>query len=254
MVRRILERLTRGLVLRRHLPARLGGDPIFVSPDARLGFLRWDLERAADGLFGWAEEFVQPGDVVWDVGANVGLFTFAAASLAGSTGHVVALEADTWLVGLLRRSAARQSSQRAKVDVLPVAVGEQVGVAHFNIAARGRAASYLESARGSSQTGGVRQSVSVMSVTLDWLLDRFPAPRVLKIDVEGGDLAVLRGGARMLSDVQPTILVEVGRAISPTVSDLLHAHGYTLFDLENRHLGPIARASYNTLARPGKRS
>ncbi|MFQ5778963.1 MAG: FkbM family methyltransferase [Terriglobia bacterium] len=253
MVRRVLERLTRGLVLRRRLPARFGGDPIFVSPDARLGFLRWDLERAADGLFGWAEEFVQPGDVVWDVGANVGLFTFAAASRSGPTGQVVALEADTWLVGLLRRSAALQSSQRARVDVVPVAVGERVGIARFNIAARGRAANFLESARGSSQTGGIRQTVSVMSVTLDWLLERLPAPRVLKIDVEGGDLAVLRGAERILSGVQPIILVEVGRAISQAVSELLHAHGYTLFDLENRHLGPIERASYNTLARPANR-
>ena len=42
-------------------------------------------------------EMVRPGDVVWDIGANVGLFAFAAANRAGSSGQVIAVEPDLWL-------------------------------------------------------------------------------------------------------------------------------------------------------------
>jgi FkbM family methyltransferase len=52
-------------------------------------------------LFDFSEKFARTGDVVWDVGANVGMFTFACAFRAGSSGHVVAIEPDAFLVDLL---------------------------------------------------------------------------------------------------------------------------------------------------------
>jgi hypothetical protein len=90
-VRALAERFSRGRVLKRQLPARFGGAPIFVSPDAALRFWRKDLAKCDPPLFDAADELVRPGDVVWDVGANVGLFTFAAAARAGATGRVLAV-------------------------------------------------------------------------------------------------------------------------------------------------------------------
>ncbi len=128
--------------------------------------------------------------MVWDVGANVGLFSFAAASLAGPEGRVVALEPDAWLVQLLRRSASRQPAGSAPVEVVPAAIAAALSVRTLCLASRSRAANYLADF-GTIQTGGSREQQSVIAVTLDWLLESFPVPSVVKIDVEGAELEVL---------------------------------------------------------------
>jgi FkbM family methyltransferase len=250
-MRTIAERSSRDVVLKRRLPARFGGDTVFVSPGALLK-LWWPVLEASDpALFAWASEFVGAGDVVWEVGANVGLFSFAAAARAGSSGRVVAVEADIWLANLLRRSA-RCAKNRAPVDVLPVAVSDSIDVARFQIAERSRAANFLAGAHGSSQAGGIRETQQVMSVTLDWLLERFPAPNVIKIDVEGAELQVLSQAQRLLGQVRPVILCEVRERHAQAISELLHAHGYSLYDLAARQRVPLKLATFNTLALPQK--
>lgn len=251
-MRTLAERGSRGVVLKRRLPARFGGDTLFVSPGALLKLWWPALEATDPALFAWVAEFVAPGDVVWDIGANVGLFTFAAAAQAGAGGRVLAIEADIWLANLLRRSARRQSSRRAPVDVLPVAVSGAVDVASFQIAERGRAANFLADARGSSQAGGIRETQQVISVTLDWLLDRFPAPNVLKIDVEGAEFQALSYAERLLSQARPVVLCEVRQRHSAAVAALLRGHGYTLYDLAAQRRTPVTAAAFNTLALPPK--
>ena len=111
MLRRLAERLSRDLTLRRRLPAEFGRAPILVTPSAGLRYITRRMDAVDPVLMGLAREFVKPGAVVWDVGANVGLFAFAAASLAGPGGQVVAMEPDAWLVQLLRRSAANATGR-----------------------------------------------------------------------------------------------------------------------------------------------
>src|SRR6185436_126613 len=105
MIRSLLERLSRGRVVLRRLPPEHGGHALFVSPDAALKLWRRDLRQSDPLLLRLAAELTRPGDTVWDVGANVGLFAFGAAFAAGPSGRVVAIEADDWLAGLVRRSA-----------------------------------------------------------------------------------------------------------------------------------------------------
>jgi FkbM family methyltransferase len=252
MFRTVLERISRKVVLKRRLPARVGGQCIYVSPDAALKFWKRDLEHTDPALFDWASEFINAGDVVWDVGANVGLFSFAAASVCGPDGQVLAIEADLRLVEILRRSARSQDTKTAPVVVLPVAVSDQVDVAEFIIAARGRSANHLAETAGSSQAGGIRETIMAMTVTLDWLLQRFPAPNVLKIDVEGAEHKVLQGAQELLATNRPNLLCEVHAANRQTVADILGAHGYTMFDLEvlRNDRSPLQLPAFNTLALP----
>jgi FkbM family methyltransferase len=209
------------------------------------------LGKVDPELLEMADELVAPGDVVWDVGANVGLFTFAAAARAGPTGNVYAIEPDTWLVGLLRRSAGLEEAKRAPVNVLPVAISDTVGVSRFHIANRARSANYLESC-GSTQTGGVRETQWVVTVTLDWILEQFPAPKVLKIDVEGAEDRVLGGASELLSSFRPRILCEVCQENGSKVSEILHSYGYILFDASADRFkrAPIENPAYSTLAYP----
>jgi hypothetical protein len=83
--RRFLEHSSRGVVLRRRIPARFGRLPIYVTPEASLRY--WSaMSRVDSVLYGMAEEPVKPGAVVWDLGANVGLLSLCAAA---TSGHIV---------------------------------------------------------------------------------------------------------------------------------------------------------------------
>ncbi len=252
MIRSLLEKLSRGRVLRRRLPSEHGGHALYVSPDAALKLWRRDLAQVDPLLLQWARDLVNPGATVWDVGANVGLFAFAAAHRAGPFGRVLAVEADDWLAALVRRSAATAGPSYAPVDVLAAAVADRPGIAELCIAERGRAGNYLQSLPGSTQTGGQRETRKVVTVTLDGLLDWFPAPGLVKIDVEGAEDLCLQGAERLLSMVRPVLLLEVTEANSRAVGDLLRRHSYTLFDAAAAPdlRQPLAVPPWNTLAVP----
>lgn len=240
-------------MVRRRLPQELGGHALFVSPDASLKLWRRDLASADPWLLALATELVRPGDTVWDVGANVGLFAFAAAFAAGPSGRVVAVEADDWLAGLVRRSARTAGPVYAPVEVLAAAVSDHPGVAELCIAARGRAGNHLRAVAGSTQTGGEREARKVVTVTLDGLLESFPPPRLLKIDVEGAETLCLRGAGRLLSEVRPVVVCEVAAENAAEIGERLCGHGYTLFDaaLPAGRRPPLYSPAWNTLAVPG---
>jgi FkbM family methyltransferase len=225
--RTAVEHATHRVVVRRRLPSPFDNVRIYASSEGGLRYLRPRLTGVDPNLLRLAAETVRPGYTVWDVGANVGLFSFAAAAAAGPSGHVLAIEPDTMLVGLLRRSAAANPGL-AEVEVLPVAIADDLSVARFNIARRNRATSYLDGF-GTTQTGGVRATQLVLTVTLNWMAANFPPPDVIKIDVEGAEIQVLTGAEVVLRTV-PTLICEVARSNSTAVADLLAPWGYTLSD------------------------
>jgi FkbM family methyltransferase len=248
LLRSAAEQASHRIVFRRRLPSPFAGARLYVSSEGGLRYLRGSMAKVDPVLLRLASEFVKPGDVVWDIGANLGLFSFAASGAAGPGGQVLAVEADTELTGLLRRSARANAGCGAPVEVLPSAVSDQVSVARFQIARRNRSTSHL-AGYGTTMAGGLRSSQLVPSVTLDWLADRFPAPGVVKIDVEGAELAVLAGAGAVLAG-RPVILCEVGGDNARAVADLLIGCGYRLFDgdrLPGQRV-PVSAAPYNTLA------
>ena len=175
-------------------------------------------------LLRFAQRYVKPGHVVWDIGANVGLFSLAAASRAGPSGRVVSVEPDAGVANLLLRSVAVPNDARAPVQVLCAAVGQHLGIGELHIAKRSRSSSFTVG-QGSTTTGGVSEIRSVITITLDWLLCHFPPPHVLKIDVEGAEVEVLRGAEQVLTQECPVILCEVFRPNVEVVTSLLKEAG-----------------------------
>ena len=84
MLRGMIEGLTRDWVIRRRLSAEFSRAPIHVTPSAGLRYLFRSMNLVDPSLLELVTEFVTPGSVVWDVGANVGLFSFASASLGAN--------------------------------------------------------------------------------------------------------------------------------------------------------------------------
>ena len=228
MIRRLAELLARGRRFRRRI--RVAGQlaPIWVSPDAQLKYLK-PGERAFDrDLLELAEQRLGPDDVVWDVGANIGTFSVAAATVAVS-GQVVAIEADSWLAELLQRTAA-EPFFGGRLKVVHCAAAAEAGEARFVISARGRASNALEVGGGRSPMVRAREIVMVPTLPLDDLLDQLAAPTFVKIDVEGAELLVLRGASRLLSEIRPRIYVEVDQRLAGEVMALLVTANYAAFD------------------------
>jgi FkbM family methyltransferase len=232
MFRRILRSLSHEVVLKRHLPREFGSVPLFVSPDSALGFWRQDISKIDPFLLSMVRELVRPNMTVWDVGANVGLFSFAAASLGA---QVVALEADTWLANLVHRSVLLN---KLPVVVLPVAASDRQGVSQLYLSDDGKASNSL--------VGDGRIAQTVITVTLDWLLEHFAAPQVLKIDVEGMEYAVLRG-ARKVLQARPRIFCEVTEH-HEAIGKLLTDADYQFYAARASDRQPLVRPSRDTLA------
>ena len=246
MIRRLAERLARGRILRRTILVAGQRVPIYISPDAQLKYLKPGARAFDADLLVLAEQHLSADAVVWDVGANVGTFAVAAAAVA-QRGQVFAIEADIWLAGLLRRTAA-EPAYGGRIQVVPCAVAATAGVARFVIAARGRASNALEISGGRSQMGGVREVVLVPTLSLDTLLESLPAPTFVKIDVEGAELAVLEGAARLLREVRPKVYIEVDESLAEEVYARFADHGYDALDPTDSR--PIERCIENTLFVP----
>lgn len=252
-IRRAAEVLLGSLRVRRRLPATAGSGLLVAS--AQVGGLKYLFKRSDQldpELLRIARLLVNKGNVVWDIGTNVGLFSVAAAARAGASGRLVSVEADIDAVTLLNATSRLRLPAHAEMTVLPVAVGSANGFVKFAIAKRARAANAIQG-YGSTQMGGVSEIRVLPCITLDTLLDNFPAPQVLKIDVEGAEKDVLNGATRLLSEVRPLIYCEVAADAQVAVTSLLREHRYRLWDgstFDGRFVDELALASNNTVAIP----
>jgi FkbM family methyltransferase len=221
---------------------------MYVSPINGLRYWRRNLRRVDPFLCALAERYVSALDTVWDIGANVGLFSFCAAVRAGAGGRVVAIEPDADMVRLLHRSIA---ANRLNVEVLPTAISDRVGFTRFHIASRARAANALAAFGLPEQMGGVAETRIVPTTTLDALLGEFGRPAIVKMDIEGAELMALRGATTLLREVRPIVACEVSNEASKAdVTRLLLDAGYELLDAasDGTSFVPTTRAAWNTVA------
>jgi FkbM family methyltransferase len=141
---------------------------------------------------------LRPGMTVWDVGAHIGFFSLLAARLVGPDGVVHAFEPMS--ANRERLQAAVALNGAANVVVRDRAVSATPGRADLHGHEHTTMWSLLE-------TG--RRGEPVEVVTLDLLAGELGSPQLVKIDAEGAEVDVLRGGETLLGgQVKPALLVE----------------------------------------------
>lgn len=234
LVRTMIERLSRGRRLWRRAPREFGDRPILVSPDAALRWLKPGSAAFDQDLVDVARYLVRPGDLVWDIGANVGAFGLMAAHR--SRQPVLCVDADPFLADLVRRTASANPDIR--LDVVCAAVGDRDGIAEFAIAGRGRASSGLAAGSLSTQHGQTRQRLFVPMLRPDSLLEGREAPTFVKVDVEGGEGLFVEGAARLIDTIRPRFLIEVSSQQQSKVFSRFEGAGYAL-----RRLSPTGLES-----------
>lgn len=248
LLRRVARRMVRGMVLRRTLPVEFGSVRLLVTPESQLKYLRPGRAGFDEALLSWVAEYIRPDETVWDIGANCGVFTFAAA---GRGAHVYAVEPDPLLANLLLRSRAIPTNFGLRVEVLAAAAAETDGIAQLSIASGGRASNSLSHiAEPRNDFGERRFDVWVPTIRLDALLDRFSAPSLIKLDVEGAEAVALAGAEKILRTIRPRWLFECGAEEADSIGALFHRHNYTLKDLDAASRPTISRPAFNTLALP----
>ena len=154
-----------------------GGEKIRLLPSLR--HVTWNSDE-----YDAFRRDVRPGDVVFDVGANVGAYTMLFAHWVGDQGRVFAFEpAPAPLSGLRRLLDANGLTSRVTASAAAVSDKEAEAV-------------FITHADGSSRLvqHASPATVNVSTVTVDTVCRRERvSPRLLKIDVEGAELEVLRG-------------------------------------------------------------
>lgn len=185
-----------------------------------------------DDLCELIRQTVRPGSCVVDVGANIGFITLCAARAVGTTGRVFAVEASARLVERLDEVLTR--NRIGNTTVFNSAAGDFNGVASLDVHEHHGMSSVSSRAGGAVGDGG--GGTRVRMARLDDLLDGRVGdgtPLFVKIDVEGFELAVLRGMPKLLSRPSTTVFVEVGDPLASAygaktqdIFDLMASHGY----------------------------
>jgi len=179
--------------------------------------------------------YLSPGDVFLDVGANIGLFTLLAADAVGSTGAVHSFEPCGATFNRLSSNIRLNNFDNVRANQL--ALSEEPGELELYTSQDGHDAwnSFAGTLAGAA---GERQLVSVGTLD-DYVLQNQVVPSLIKIDVEGWESQVLKGGQVALSGLDaPDLLVEFTEhncvAAGSSGKDLFHAIeqlGYKLFHI-----------------------
>lgn len=180
-------------------------------------------------------EAVKPGAVVYDVGANVGIYSLLASSRTGSSGAVYAFEPLERNLGYLHRHLLLNNLQNCQV--VEKAVCNQEGTLRFS-------ASPWNASMARLSTDG---ELLVPSTTLDKCIfgePRFRPPDVLKIDVEGAEVEVLRGGSRSIGELHPRIFLELhGTQEHSDCREFLVGKGYKIEDAYSQMIATYVSAA-----------
>ena len=196
-------------------------DGYLFVPEEEEGLLLMYTGAGPDGLEPGTRRILQmispAGGTAVDVGANVGLHTLALAQAIGPAGKLHAFEAEPRLEPFLRRTLQANGLHQVELKIL--AIGAEHGEAMFHVARTiGHSSLY---ALGSPSE--VREEVKVQLRPLDELIPETPKVDVIKIDVEGAELDVIKGAEKTLArstdcavvaELGPSHLKRVGISLS----------------------------------------
>ncbi len=169
------------------------------------------------------QKTVREDDIAYDVGAHVGYFSVLMGDIVGSGGKVIAFEPRGLNLGYLQKHVSVNNCDNVKI--VSKAVGDHSG--HAKLETRtGSGTGYI------SDTGD--EDVEITSI--DELVESgaLPAPTFLKIDVEGGEMAVLRGARKVIERQRPRmILATHGDEIDAECRALLREWNYDMQDIDH---------------------
>lgn len=173
----------------------------FWIPERNAETLAYNLAEQEQEVYGTGSIAVQPGDVVLDGGANIGVFTRAALTAGART--VVAIEPAPENVESLRRNFAKEI-ESGRVVIQPVGIWDHPGELPLRVDAG-------NSARNSFilTFGPAARVVNVPLVTIDSIVANLGLASVnfIKLDIEGAEKKAIAGGQKTINRFRPRLAV-----------------------------------------------
>lgn len=231
---------------------------------------KYDAQRAVslwlkeEGTMRWLHDELRPGDSFMDVGANIGIYTIAAAHRVGPEGKVYAFEPHKVNALTLMRNV-RLSKLADRIDLFFCPLSDKATILRFNYAS-------LRSGSSGSQLGHTKvagkprefepvANEMAASVTADELVaqNAIRPPSLIKIDVDGNELLILQGMRALLSGVHKprSVLVEINVGQEDAISTFMTGCGYELTrknldrpgEIKLKDGVPLERIEFNAIYR-----
>jgi FkbM family methyltransferase len=150
------------------------------------------------------------GSILWDVGANIGLYSIYAAKTRNC--QVYSFEPSVFNLELLARNIFMNTLQ-SQITIVPIALSDKIGSSMFKMSNTDWGGALSSFGENFDQNGNVLKDIFEfktlgMSITDAVRLLQIPAPQFIKIDVDGIEHFILRGGTDILNEVE-SVMIEI---------------------------------------------
>jgi FkbM family methyltransferase len=182
---------------------------------------------------------------LFDIGANVGIYTAEFCAIVPNA-HVVAMEPNKRIYGCLKRTCAKAGSRAVSIQAAVSDLAGYVNIKYDPLApAMGGIIPGEDGLYNSERIyGAFLVSHHVRATMVDGTVRRYFTPDMVKIDVEGAELLVFKGGRELFSQHHPAIFFEFSRD-KDEIASLIKSWGYVLF---SERLKPISYPEFYTFA------
>jgi FkbM family methyltransferase len=199
----------------------------------------------------WIDTFCAEGDVIYDIGANIGQYSLYAARKLRGNCTILAFEPEALNYAKLNRNIVL-NELTGVITPYCLAVTEEMGLETFyvqNFAPGAALHSWGRPVTQGERSFTPQNRQGMVGLSLDDLTGRFglPVPNHVKIDVDGIEVGIIRGAQRMLSDPKlKTVLVEIYIAADAVkeIEDIFSAHGFELSNADELDLTPGAARNF----------
>ena len=200
-----------------------GGGELCVSAGSVTAYVLIEQEDWFEKEIAFVRRMLRPGMRAIDIGANYGTYTLAMAQAVGSQGKIWAYEPSSGTARYLRKTIARNGL--ANVAPIQAAVSNRTGTGRLRIEEQVELNRLAEDGPG--------EDVSLTTLDAECGTRAFERIDFVKIDAEGGELDIIRGGPRFFAERSPLVMFErkAPNGENVSVQSEFLARGYTLFKL-----------------------
>jgi FkbM family methyltransferase len=188
------------------------------------------------GTNAWIRQHVKPGEVFYDIGANIGVYTLMAGKQVGPGGRVYAFEPHAANFSQLLQNIKLNNLQGV-VRPCCIALHDKTELVNFNYMDLGAARGHSQVNQLTNHAGehfDAEVSEPKLSASLDDLIAHhgFPAPDHVKIDVDGNEIPILNGMRPQLTGAKPprTLQIETEKNQNETLMPFMEMIGYRVVD------------------------